>query len=212
MKIIPPITLVSVFEGIPSFEKPTYKMIGDVFGEFIIVEIEKEMYIVNKTTAKEKVIFEKLKSDYYNKVNKESQMLLLPDIIELNNKQIEIINENLNLLLQAGFSFEEFGENTLRLMGVPTGCMELDTKDLFLKVLENINTVPITSIKEKEEKIIGTIAHELTIKHNEIDSQEDINNLMDDLLQLKDPFVLDMERPIAIKMSKYDIERKFSRK
>ena len=139
-------------------------------------------------------------------------MLLLPDIIELTNKQTEIINENLNILLQTGFSFEEFGENTLRLMGVPTGCMELDTKDLFLKVLDNINTVPITAIPEKEEKILGTIAHELVLRDKEIESIEDINALMDDLLQLKNPFTLDIEKPIAIKMSKYDIERKFSRK
>lgn len=203
---------VSVFEGMPTFEKPTYKIIGDVFGEFIIVEIEKEMYIINKNTAKEKVIFEQLKSNYYNKVNKESQMLLLPDIIELTNKQTEIINENLNLLLQAGFSFEEFGENTLRLMGVPMGCMELDTKDLFIKVLENINTVPITAIQEKEEKIVGTIAHEISNISKEVETLEEINSLMDDLLQCKDPFTLDIEKPIAIKMSKYDIERKFSRK
>lgn len=203
---------VSVFEGIPSMEKPTYKIIGDAFGEFIIVEIEKEMYIVNKQTAKEKVVLEQLKNNYYNQVNKESQMLLLPDIIELTNKQTEIINENLNILLQAGFSFEEFGENTLRLMGVPNNCMELDTKVLFLKVLENINTVPITAVQEKEEKILGTIAHELVLRNKEVETTEEINSLMEDLLQLKDPFTLDIEKPIAIKMSKYDIERKFSRK
>ena len=203
---------VSVFEGIESLEKPTYKIIGDVFGEFIIVEIEKEMYIVNKKTAKEKVILEQLKNNYYNNVNRESQMLLLPDIIELTNKQTEIINENLNILLQTGFSFEEFGENTLRLMGVPTGCMELDTRDLFLKVLENINTVPITAVQEKEEKILGTIANVIVSKDKEVETIEEINTLMDDLLQLKDPFTFDIEKPIAIKMSKYDIERKFSRK
>ena len=139
-------------------------------------------------------------------------MLLLPDIIELSNTQAEIVNENLNILLQAGFNFEEFGENTIKLNGVPTVCMELDTKQLFIDILEAMNTVARTSIKEKEEKFLITIASDIVQKTNESLSIEEVNDIMDKLLSLPNPFVYGFDKPIAIKMTKYDIERKFSRK
>ncbi len=132
---------VSVFEKIENYQKPTYKFIGIVFDIYIIAEIEKEMYIINQRTAKEKIMYEKLKNNYYNQVNKDSQMLLLPDIMELSNKQMDIIKENYDILTRAGFSLEEFGENTIRLSGVPTVCLDLDTKSLFIEILEAINTV-----------------------------------------------------------------------
>ena len=203
---------VSVFEGIEQFEKPTYKYIGLAFDSYIIAEIDKEMYIINTNTAKEKLVYEKLKNSYYNQTNKDSQMLLLPDIIELSNTQAEIVNENLNILLQAGFNFEEFGENTIKLNGVPTVCMELDTKQLFIDILEAMNTVARTSIKEKEEKFLITIASDIVQKTNESLSIEEVNDIMDKLLSLPNPFVYGFDKPIAIKMTKYDIERKFSRK
>ena len=182
------------------------------FDSYIIAEIEKEMYIINQRTAKEKIVYEKLKNNYYNQVNKDSQMLLLPDIIDLSKREIEIIKENYDILTKAGFSLEEFGENTIKLTGVPTACLDLDTKELFVEILNEINTVARTSRQEKEEKFLATIASKIAQKGSLAISIQEINNLMDELLSLSDPFTYNFEKPIAIKMTKYDIERKFSRK
>lgn len=203
---------VSVFESIPTYQIPTYKYIGMVFEHYMIAEIEKEMYIINICTAKEKVIYEKLKKTYYNKVEKNSQMLLLPDIIELSEKQKEIVKENNYMLETTGFVFEEFGENTIKLTGVPTICMDLDTNKLFIDILNEINTVARTSKQEKEEKFLTTIASRVAQNSNEEETIENINSLMDELLSSPNPFEYNFEKPIAIKMTKYDIERKFSRK
>ncbi len=203
---------VSVFEGISKYQKPIYKFIGVAFDNYIIAEIEKEMYIINVNTAKEKVIYEKIKKSYYNRTDKDSQMLLLPDIIELSSKEREIMKENQELLAEAGFSFEEFGDNTLKLTGVPTICMELDTKQLFIEILDEINTVARTSKQEKEEKFMGIIASKVAQNTPIKKSKEEIDGLMDELLVLPNPFELNYDKPIAIKMTKYDIERKFSRK
>ena len=203
---------VSVFDGIEKYQRPTYKLIGVTFNTYIIAEIEKEMYIINQRTAREKVMYEKLKNNYYNQVNKDSQMLLLPDVIKLSYKEIEVIKENYDILTKAGFSFEEFGENTIKLTGVPTACLDLDTKELFVEILDKINTVARTSKQEKEEKFIATIASQIAQKTNNAVSIQEINSLMDELLSLQDPFAYDYDKPIAIKMTKYDIERKFSRK
>ncbi|MCL2342057.1 MAG: DNA mismatch repair protein MutL, partial [Firmicutes bacterium] len=113
---------------------------------------------------------------------------------------------------KAGFTFEEFGENTIRLIGVPTLCMELNTKELFKEILDEVNTVAITALQEKEDKFISTIACKVAVKAKMKLSNEEVSNLMDQLLTLSNPFTCPHGRPTAIKMDKIDIEKKFGRR
>ena len=203
---------ISVFEQTEEFKKPKYKFIGIVFKTYIILEIENEMYILDQHAAHERIMYEKVKKNYYNDNNKDSQMLLLPDIITLTHKEMDIAKDNMKMFEQAGFSLEEFGENTIKLTGVPTVCIDLDTKELFLETLDEINTVARTAKQEKEEKFIATVACKAAVKANMALTKEEVESLMDKLLQLPNPFTCPHGRPTVIKMSKYDIERKFARK
>ena len=203
---------VSMFENIGTYQKPAYKFIGIVFKTYIIVEIDKEMYIIDQHAAHERIMYEKVKQNYYSQTNKDCQMLLLPDIITLSHKDMEIAKENFAMFNQAGFSLEEFGENTIKLTGVPTFCIVLDTKELFLATLDEINTVARTAKQEKEEKFIATVACKAAVKANMALSVEEVDSLMNKLLALPNPFTCPHGRPTAIKMTKYDIERKFARK
>ena len=203
---------VSMFEETEEFKKPTYKFIGIVFKTYIILEIENEMYILDQHAAHERIMYEKVKKNYYSDTNKDSQMLLLPDVITLTHKEMDIAKENMKMFEQAGFSLEEFGENTIKLTGVPTVCIDLDTKELFLETLDEINTVARTAKQEKEEKFIATVACKAAVKANMALTKEEVESLMDKLLQLPNPFTCPHGRPTAIKMTKYDIERKFARK
>lgn len=203
---------VSMFENIGTYQKPAYKFIGIVFKTYIIVEIDKEMYIIDQHAAHERIMYEKVKQNYYSQTNKDCQMLLLPDIITLSHKDMEIAKENFAIFNQAGFSLEEFGENTIKLTGVPTFCIDLDTKELFLETLDEINTVARTAKQEKEEKFIATVACKAAVKANMALSVEEVDSLMNKLLALPNPFTCPHGRPTAIKMTKYDIERKFARK
>ena len=67
-------------------------------------------------------------------------------------------------------------------------------------------------IEEKEEKFIATVACKAAVKANMVLTREEVESLMDKLLALPNPFTCPHGRPTAIKMSKYDIERKFARK
>ena len=203
---------VSMFENIGTYQKPAYKFIGIVFKTYIIVEIDKEMYIIDQHAAHERIMYEKVKQNYYSQTNKDCQMLLLPDIITLSHKDMEIAKENFAMFNQAGFSLEEFGENTIKLTGVPTFCIDLDTKELFLETLDEINTVARTAKQEKEEKFIATVACKAAVKANMALSVEEVDSLMNKLLALPNPFTCPHGRPTAIKMTKYDIERKCARK
>ena len=203
---------ISMFEKTEEFKKPTYKFVGIVFKTYIILEIGNEMYILDQHAAHERIMYEKVKKNYYSDTNKDSQMLLLPDVITLTHKEMDIAKENMTMFEQAGFSLEEFGENTIKLTGVPTVCIDLDTKELFLETLDEINTVARTAKQEKEEKFIATVACKAAVKANMALTKEEVESLMDKLLQLPNPFTCPHGRPTVIKMTKYDIERKFARK
>ena len=203
---------ISVFEETEEFQKPMYKFVGIVFKTYIILEIDKEMYILDQHAAHERIMYEKVKKNYYSEKSKDSQMLLLPDVITLSHKEMDIAKDNMKMFEQAGFSLEEFGENTIKLMGVPTVCVDLDTKELFLETLDEINTVARTAKQEKEEKFIATVACKAAVKANMALDQKEVEALMDKLLELPNPFTCPHGRPTVIKMTKYDIERKFARK
>ena len=203
---------ISMFETDEKIKKPTYKFIGIIFKTYIILEIGDEMYILDQHAAHERIMYEKVKKNYYSDKIKDSQLLLLPDVITLTHKEMDIAKENIKMFEQAGFTLEEFGENTIKLTGVPTVCIDLDTKELFLETLDEINTVARTAKQEKEEKFIATVACKAAVKANMDLTREEVERLMDELLKLSNPFTCPHGRPTVIKMTKYDIERKFARK
>ncbi len=83
-----------------------YKFIGIVFNTYIIIEIKDEMYIIDQHAAHERILYEKVKSNYYSEEQKDEQMLLLPDVITLTHKEMDIAKENIEMFARAGFSFE----------------------------------------------------------------------------------------------------------
>ena len=202
----------SVFDNLEEYQRPNYKFIGIVFNTYIIIEIDKEMYIIDQHAAHERILYEKVKANYYNDENKDSQLMLLPDIITLSHKEMEIARDNMQMFRKAGFMVEEFGENTIKLTGVPEMCLDLETKEMFLETLDEINSVSRTAKQEVEERFIATVACKAAVKANMALNKEEVDSLMKELLELPNPFTCPHGRPTAIKMSKYDIERKFARK
>ncbi len=189
-----------------------YKFVGIAFDTYIILEIEKELYILDQHAAHERIMYEKVKKNYYSNEEKDSQLMLLPDIITLTHKEMNIARDNMDKFKKAGFVLEEFGENTIKLTGVPNICLDLDTKELFLETLDEINTVARTAKQEIEERFIATIACKAAVKANMALTQEEVTNLLDQLLKLPNPFTCPHGRPTVIKLSKTDIEKKFARR
>ena len=203
---------ISIFDKFPENQKVNYKFIGIAFENYVILEINQDMYILNQKKAKERILYEALKNNYYNEKQNSSQLLLLPDVITLSKKDMEIAKDNIEMLSKAGFVFEPFGEDTIKLTEVPEICAEMETKELFMEILKEINSVARTEKKEIEEKFLQTIAKEVVKNEIISNTKEENQNTIEKLLSLSDPFENSKGNPIAIKMSKYDIERKFSRK
>ena len=203
---------ISIFDEAKQDLPPTYKFIGIAFSTYIIIEMDKELYIIDQHAAHERIMYEKIKKNYYSDTEKDSQLMLLPDIINLSHKEMQIAKDNMDIFEKAGFILEEFGENTIKLTGVPNVCIDLDTKELFLETLDEINTVARTAKQEVEEKFIATVACKAAVKANMALTKEEVDNLMKQLLVLPNPFTCPHGRPTAIKMTKNDIEKKFSRR
>ena len=189
-----------------------YKFIGIVFLTYIIIEIKDEMFLIDQHAAHERIMYEKVKANYYSENERDSQMLLLADVITLTHKEMNIAKENIDMFKRAGFDFEEFGENTIKLVAVPSMCEELNTKKLFLEILDEIDTVAVTAKQEKEDKFIATIACKAAVKGNMKLDEKEVDSLMQKLLKLPNPFSCPHGRPTAIKITLADLEKKFSRR
>ena len=138
--------------------------------------------------------------------------MLLPDVINLTEREMGIAKDNFELFKKAGFDLEEFGDKTIKLSGVPNICIDLDTRQLFIEILDEINTVARTARQEVEEKFITTIACKAAEKSSIALTAQEVDMLMQQLLSLPHPFVSPNGQPTAIRMSKIDIEKKFSRR
>ncbi len=203
---------MNVFEEKEDYPEISYKFIGIVFSTYIIIEIKNEMYIIDQHAAHERIMYEKVKANYYSEDEKDEQLLLLPDVISLTHKEMAIAKENVEMFAKAGFTFEEFGDNTIKLVTVPGMCEELNTKQLFLDILDEIDTVAVTARQEKEDKFIATVACKAAVKAKMKLDEKEVKSLMNKLLELPNPFTCPHGRPTAIKMTKYDLEKKFSRR
>ena len=203
---------ISMFDNMKNKTIPKYKFIGIAFATYIIIEIDNELYIIDQHAAHERIMYEKIKKNFYSDGEKDSQLMLLPDIINLTHKEMDIAKENIPVFEKAGFMLEQFGENTIKLTGVPNICIDLDTKQLFLETLDEINTVARTAKQEIEEKFIATLACKSAVKANMVLTKDEVDNLMKQLLVLPNPFTCPHGRPTAIHLTKNDIEKKFSRR
>lgn len=203
---------ISMFDNMEDKTIPKYKFIGIAFATYIIIEIDNELYIIDQHAAHERIMYEKIKKNFYSEGEKDSQLMLLPDIINLTHKEMDIAKENIPVFEKAGFMLEQFGENTIKLTGVPNICIDLDTKQLFLETLDEINTVARTAKQEIEEKFIATLACKSAVKANMVLTKDKVDNLMKQLLVLPNPFTCPHGRPTAIHLTKNDIKKKFSKR
>ena len=205
---------ISIFDNNTEIQKIDYKFIGIVFDKYAIFEIKNEIYFLDIYLAQERILYESIKNNIKenneNSIN--SQLLLIPDVITLSRKEMEIVKDNSDIFKKIGFIYDDFGENTIKLTEVPEICADLETQELFLEILSKINSVARTQKEEIEQKIIQIIAENVIKKYDVLKEQEEIKTLMDRLLSLKNPFITESGISIAMKITKYDIERKFARK
>ena len=188
-----------------------YKYVGQVFDTYIIIQIGEKMYIIDQHAAHERLLYEQIKANYFSK-NSNSQILLLPILVELTQKEMDAVNENQEILKNVGFEFENFGDRTIKISGVPNIGYDLDYKGVFLDTIDEILGANKTYRGSKEDRFIATLACKAAVKGNMNLSYKEQIALLDDMVKLDNPFNCPHGRPTAFEISRYEIERRFLRK
>ncbi len=191
--------------------KIKYKYVGAIFDTYILIEIQDKMYIIDQHAAHERLLYEQIKDMYYSK-NKETQMLLIPTLVELKNNEKERVLRNIELFEQTGFVLEEFGDNMIKISGVPNIGYDIDYAEMFKDTLDSLTNDTKTTKEEKETRFVYTLACKAAVKANMRLTKEEHIALIDQMVKLDRPFTCPHGRPTAYEISKYEIERRFARK
>ena len=191
--------------------KIKYKYIGQLFDTYILIEIGDKLYIIDQHAAHERLLYEQIKDMYYSK-SKETQMLLIPTLVELKNNEKEMVLRNIELFEETGFVLEEFGDNMIKISGVPNIGYDIDYAEMFKDTLDSLTTDTKTTKEERETRFVYTLACKAAVKANMKLTREEHIALIDEMVKLDRPFTCPHGRPTAYEISKYEIERRFSRK
>ena len=182
--------------------KIDYKFIGISFKTYIIVQIGNELYLIDQHAAHERLLYEKIKENYKNNVNSNTQMILIPEVIELTHREVEFVRENLELFKKTGYDIEFFGENTIKINGIPDieYREKTSTRDMFMDILDEMITNSRTNIKDVEERFIATVACKAAVKAGMDLTKAEVDYLIENLLTLQNPYTCPHGRPTTIKL------------
>ena len=187
-----------------------YKIVGQIFNTYWIVEQNQEMFLIDQHSAHERVIYEEL-SKKFKEENIHSQKLLQPIIINATPLEKATIEENMDLFLKCGFDIEEFGLNSYAIRQVPFIFKAPVEPKFFTELLDMLVDRNISNLYDmKIEKIIS-ISCKKAVKANDRLSFIEAKSLIEQILKLENPFSCPHGRPTIIKMTKYEIEKLFKR-
>lgn len=186
--------------------KINYKYIGIAFKTYIIVEIENEIYLIDQHAAHERVLYEQIKENYKNNIQNNIQMMLIPEVLTLSYKETSFVKENMELFRNTGFDIEFFGENTIKINGIPDLEYKVDRGHVFLDVLDEMLTNERGLLKDIEERFVATVACKAAVKAGMNLSRQEVDNLISSLLSLKNPYTCPHGRPTTVKIDIKNVE------
>ncbi len=191
-------------------KRAAYKIIGQVFDTYWIVQYEQQMFIIDQHAAHEKVNYERFVKRIHEGVHP-TQMLMPPIIVTLTGAEEAVLNDNIDSFRNIGFEIENFGGNEYALRGVPTDLFRHSEKELFLAILDELAENPgLGSFKTIDEKIAG-MACKASVKGGDRIGSEQAEKLIDELLTLDNPYNCPHGRPTIISITKNEMEKKFQR-
>lgn len=191
-------------------KKGDYRIIGQVFDTYFMVQCEDQLMIIDQHAAHEKVKYERLIKRYQEKTV-ESQNLMPPIVVSLSGQEEQILKEYTQVFQDMGFEVEYFGGNEYTLRAVPVDLYGCDEKQMFLEVLDQLaETGNRGNIHVIEEKI-ASMSCKAAVKGNNRLSMEEARALIDELLMLENPYNCPHGRPTIISLTKYEMEKRFKR-
>ena len=188
-----------------------YKVVGQVFETYWLVEYGNNLYIIDQHAAHERVLYEKtLKSMKTREFT--SQMISPPIVLTLGMQEAELLETYMDQFTRIGFEIEEFGQDSYAVRAVPDNLFSIAKKDLLMEMIDSLSdeitrNLSLDLIDEK----IASMSCKAAVKGNMKLSIQEVDALIGELLSLDNPYHCPHGRPTIIAMTKRELEKKFKR-
>ncbi len=187
-----------------------HRLIGQLFDTYWLIEYENNLYIMDQHAAHEKVNYEKLMHNFHEK-EVYSQQLMPPMVITVSFAERQAIMDNFDLFMKIGYDIEEFGGNEFKINAVPSNLYGLHGREMFLEFLGSLVDNAGYMSNDVFIRKLSTMACKASIKGNMHISFSEADALIDQLLQLDNPYTCPHGRPTIISISRNELEKKFKR-
>ena len=191
--------------------KAEYKLVGQVFGTYWLVQYQDSLYIIDQHAAHERVLYERtLKGMKTREFT--SQYLSPPIILSLSMQEAEILKENMDRFARIGFEIEHFGGEEYAVRAVPDNLFGIAKKELLMEMIDDLADGITTSMTpELIDEKVASMSCKAAVKGNSRLSVQEMDALIGELLTLDNPYHCPHGRPTIIVMTKRELEKKFKR-
>ncbi len=190
--------------------KKQFSIIGQLFKTYWLIEFEDKLYIIDQHAAHEKVLYEKTMARLANK-DFTSQRISPPIVMTLDARECEMLEKYRPQIEQFGYEVEHFGGKEYMISAIPDNLFHIDMKDLFIEMLDDFSNATGRQTPDIITEKVASMSCKAAVKGNDKLTLPEINELIDELLSLDNPYNCPHGRPTIISMSKYEIEKKFKR-
>lgn len=188
---------------------PEFTVVGEAFNTYIIVQIENNLYYIDKHAAHERMNFERLKAQAKDNIS--TQILLAPVAVKLSAEEYSAVTENLPLLAKCGIIAEDFGNMTVIVREIPSLLEGADAKDLIIETAGKLLEHKTDLEPDKMDWIFHSASCRSAVKGGDYTTPEERELFVKKLLSMPNIRYCPHGRPVMIKISKYEIEKQFGR-
>ncbi len=193
-----------------SSSQKEYRMIGQLFDTYWLVEFDGQLYIIDQHAAHEKVLYERTMKTLDAK-EFTSQVIYPPILLTLNMQEESLLKKYLDYFHKLGFEVEHFGGKEYSITAVPANLFGLNGEELMIEILDSLSEFHGRETPQVIMEKIASMSCKAAVKGNQKLSRQEIEALIADLLTLDNPYHCPHGRPTIISMSKYELEKKFKR-
>jgi len=185
--------------------------IGQFAGTYLLFSSPDQMILLDQHAAHERVLFEKIKENMGKQ--RTGQRLLIPEVLNLSQKDMIVIEESLPVLEEAGIEAESFGGNSIVIKSVPVICSHLDIRTMIVDLLESFSDSDrLLGLKDRQDKIFALLACKAAVKANQVMSPPEVAALCRDLDETPSAATCPHGRPVYITLSLGELEKRFKRR
>ena len=189
------------------FENAQFR--GVLFNTYLLYEEGDNVYLIDQHAAHERLIFDRLKEEMETR-KVARQPMLIPYVLNLNREEFAFLSEQKSILEEMGFEMEEFGTNCYKVSAVPMDLQGIDLESFFGEILKEVGTLRAIKLSDLLRDKLAMAACKHAVKGGMSLTESEKQKLFEMLhgdLGLKCPH----GRPVAVRLTKTEIEKMFKR-